>query len=43
MLSIVINGVSTRNYRKVLPEMAEQVGISRSSVSRESIERARDC
>jgi putative transposase len=38
MLSIVINGVSTRNYRKVLPEMAEQVGISRSSVSRESIE-----
>jgi len=38
MLSIVINGVSTRNYQKVLPEMAEQVGISRSSVSRESIE-----
>jgi putative transposase len=37
MLSIVINGVSTRNYQKVLPEMAEQVGISRSSVSRESI------
>jgi putative transposase len=38
MLSIVMGGVSTRNYRKVLPEMAEQVGISRSSVSRESIE-----
>ena len=38
MLSIVMGGVSTRNYRNVLPEMAEQVGISRSSVSRESIE-----
>jgi hypothetical protein len=38
MLAILLNGVSTRKYRKVLPEMAESVGISRSSVSRESIE-----
>ena len=38
MLEIVLHGVSTRNYQKVLPEMAEQVGISRSQVSRESIE-----
>ncbi len=38
MLSIMMNGVSTRRYEEVLPEMAEQVGISRSSVSRESIE-----
>lgn len=38
MLSIVMNGVSTRRYEEVLPEMAQQVGISRSSVSRETIE-----
>ena len=38
MLSILINGVSTRNYQKVLPEMAEQVGSSRSWVSRESMQ-----
>ena len=38
MLSIVINGVSTRRYEQVLPEMAEQVGISKSQVSRETIE-----
>jgi transposase-like protein len=38
MLSILLHGVSTRNYKQVLPEMAEQVGISKSQVSRESIE-----
>jgi putative transposase len=38
MLEILLNGVSTRKYKKVLPEMAEQVGISKSQVSRENIE-----
>lgn len=31
-------GVSTRHYRQVIPETAESVGISKSSVSRETIE-----
>ena len=35
MLEILLRGVSTRNYAKVLPELAESVGISRSAVSRE--------
>jgi transposase-like protein len=38
MLDILINGVSTRRYEHVLPEMAETVGISKSQVSRETIE-----
>lgn len=38
MLGILLNGVSTRKYKEVLPEMAEQVGISKSQVSRENIE-----
>lgn len=38
MLEILLRGVSTRNYEGVLPEMAETVGVSRSSVSREAIE-----
>jgi transposase-like protein len=38
MLEILMHGVSTRRYEKVLPEMAEQVGISKSEVSRETIE-----
>lgn len=38
MLDILINGVSTRRYEHVLPEMAETVGVSRSQVSRETIE-----
>lgn len=38
MLSILMHGVSTREYEKVLPEMAEQAGVSKSQVSRESIE-----
>jgi putative transposase len=38
MLAILLNGVSTRKYKDVLPEMADQVGISKSQVSRENIE-----
>ncbi len=38
MLEILLRGVSTRQYRAVLPEMAETVGVSRSSVSREALE-----
>jgi putative transposase len=38
MLEILINGVSTRRYERVLPEMAETVGVSKSQVSRETIE-----
>ena len=38
MLEILLNGVSTRRYRRVIPEMAETVGVSRSTVSRETIE-----
>jgi transposase-like protein len=38
MLEILLRGVSTRQYGRVLPEMAETVGVSRSSVSREAIE-----
>lgn len=38
MLEILMRGVSTRQYRPVLPEMADSVGISRSAVSREMIE-----
>jgi len=38
MLEILLRGVSTRQYRAVLPAMAETVGVSRSSVSREAME-----
>ena len=38
MLEILMNGVSTRSYEHVIPEMAESVGISKSSVSQETIE-----
>jgi len=38
VLQILMRGVSTRNYREVLPEMAQSVGISKSSVSREMID-----
>jgi putative transposase len=38
MLEILLRGISTRQYRAVLPEMAETVGVSRSSVSREAVE-----
>ena len=43
MLAILLRGVSTRNYREVLPAMAEQVGISKSQVSRENIEAGEPC
>jgi len=38
ILEIPMLGVSTRNYGKVLPEVAEAVGVAKSSVGRESIE-----
>ncbi len=38
MLEIVIAGVSTRRYEKVIPEMDRTVGVSKSQVSRETIE-----
>jgi putative transposase len=38
ILSILMQGISTRSYSKVLPEVAETVGISKSNVSREFIE-----
>jgi putative transposase len=38
MLQILIDGVSTRRYQRVIPEMAETVGVSKSQVSRETIE-----
>lgn len=38
MLEIVIAGVSTRRYEQVIPTMAETVGVSKSQVSRETIE-----
>jgi transposase-like protein len=38
MLEILLRGVSTRQYKRVLPEMAETVGVSKSSVSAETIE-----
>lgn len=38
ILEILMNGISTRNYRKVLPQMAETVAVSKSNISREFIE-----
>ena len=38
MLEILMHGVSTRSYGKVLPEMAATVGVAKSSVSREFID-----
>jgi len=35
LLSIVMRGVSTRNYQEVLPEVAQRCGVSRSAVSRQ--------
>ena len=34
MLSIVMRGVSTRNYQEVVPELADSCGVSRSAISR---------
>ena len=38
ILSLLMHGISTRSYEKVLPVMAETVGVSKSQVSREWIE-----
>lgn len=38
ILEILISGISTRNYQKIVPQMAETVGVSKSAVSREFIE-----
>lgn len=38
MLEILMRGVSTRNYKEVIPAMAESAGVSRSAVSRAAIE-----
>src|SRR5207237_2108937 len=35
---IVLHVVSTRGYSRLIPEMAETVGVSRSTVSREAME-----
>jgi putative transposase len=35
ILSILMKGVSTRNYRAILPAMADTVGVSKSQISRE--------
>ena len=35
---LLLKGLSTRRYREVLPEVAEQVGVSKSAVSRQMIE-----
>jgi putative transposase len=40
MLETLLRGVSTREYEQVIPEMAETVGVSRSSVSREASQAA---
>lgn len=42
MLDILMTGVSTRKYERVLPEMAETVGVAKSSVSRQFIEASGD-
>jgi transposase-like protein len=38
MLEIAMRGVSTRNYKEVIPKMAETVGVSKSAVSRHMAE-----
>jgi len=38
MLEILLNGVSTRRYQHVIAKMADTVGVSRSTVSRETVE-----
>jgi putative transposase len=38
MMSILLDGVSTRKYKRVIPEMAQTVGVSKSAVSRANIE-----
>jgi transposase-like protein len=38
MLDILMRGVSTRQYKAVIPEMADTIGVSKSSVSRRLME-----
>ena len=38
VLDILMHGVSTRNYKQVIPQMAQTAGVSRSTVSRAAIE-----
>ena len=38
MLDTLLCGVSTRNYKDVIPQIAETFGVSKSSVSRQTIE-----
>ena len=38
ILKILMNGVSTRKYQEIIPEMAETVGVSKSQISREFVE-----
>jgi putative transposase len=38
MLEILLQGVSTRHYAGILPQMAETVGVSKSAVSRQAME-----
>jgi transposase-like protein len=35
ILEILMKGITTRNYKLILPEMAETVGVSKSQISRE--------
>jgi putative transposase len=38
MLDVLMRGISTRQYERVLPEMADTCGVSKSNVSREAAE-----
>jgi transposase-like protein len=38
VLNVMMRGVSTRNYKEILPDACDCVGVSRSSISREFIE-----
>lgn len=40
ILEILMSGISTRNYQKIVPEMTDTVGVSKSAVSREFIEQS---
>lgn len=37
VLSVMMRGVSTRNYKEILPDACDCVGVSRSSISREFV------
>ena len=42
VLEILMKGVSTRNYKSILPKMAETVGVSKSQISREFVAASED-